>query len=400
MAYFPENLGLGLLSKSKGNFERFIARIAAEGTPVTGYYGRPYINRFYGDAQLILRTRMNVAGTQVEITGVDTHCAGRCLWDVLPSDIGIASKHADATARRLAVKPADGGKGVAVVDIVNADVLPSFLDDDVLTLQMTGFPLAIDYYADEAAYAANWTGRGDGGRWRLSDGAILPAAFLRGQAPEYAGGASEGRVLIRGTVKGVEQCALPEGIGPGGAFVRATIGTRFGDLELVHTAAQVSPPGRKHMRAGATVSGAFVLSGNAAVGEYAGGVVRDARHNLRLLRHAVASGEVGRLRYALDRAAVCTSEIAEDTAVGREAVIRRLRQAYGGGRHVVAARLARVFAGEKESPGPGRVADGTGCVVWDAVDGDRGAAIAFSQTNADGLIVRIDIRRAGRYRYV
>ena len=68
------------------------------------------------------------------------------------------------------------------------------------------------------------------------------------------------------------------------AYIRCIIGTQYGDLELVHTIDQVAEEQRCNIKAGAIVSGAFVLSGDAAIYEYEKGMVLDAEHDLRLLR--------------------------------------------------------------------------------------------------------------------
>ena len=59
MANFMEHLGLDFLVETEDQVRGLWGYIAQEGKAITGYYGYPYLNQHFGDAQLILRTIRN-----------------------------------------------------------------------------------------------------------------------------------------------------------------------------------------------------------------------------------------------------------------------------------------------------------------------------------------------------
>ena len=76
MAGFIENLGLGFLVDDEENAQLLSAIISEQGKAIKGYYGLPYLNKHFGDAQFIMRTRWNDEEKRLEVSGIDTHCAG------------------------------------------------------------------------------------------------------------------------------------------------------------------------------------------------------------------------------------------------------------------------------------------------------------------------------------
>ena len=117
MANYIEHLGLGFLTETEDEVRTLWRYIAQEGEGICGYYGLPYFNCYFGDAQLILRTLPNDEGN-IEIVGMDTHSSGHCVWDVRICGSDIACKGADITERRCVVRRADDGGGIAVINIV------------------------------------------------------------------------------------------------------------------------------------------------------------------------------------------------------------------------------------------------------------------------------------------
>ena len=153
MSNFIENLGLEFLLETEDDVDKLMCIVAREGTPIIGYYGAPYLNLHFGDAQFIARTEIDQELRCIQITGLDTHSSGSCIWKSRVSGIAISPKDAENTQRKCILKRMEDGSGMAVVNIVNADVLPSFLDNDEITLQMVAFPTLIEYFCDEDEYA-------------------------------------------------------------------------------------------------------------------------------------------------------------------------------------------------------------------------------------------------------
>ena len=55
--------------------------------------------------------------------------------------------------RLSAVKNSEGD-GFTIMHLINADVLPSFLEDDEIEAQVVAYALDVHYYEDEGAFAA------------------------------------------------------------------------------------------------------------------------------------------------------------------------------------------------------------------------------------------------------
>ena len=96
MANFMEHLGLDFLVETEDQVRGLWGYIAQKGKAITGYYGYPYLNQHFGDAQLILRTIRNDEEKRIEVVGMDTHSSGNCVWEVYLSDMNITRKDADA----------------------------------------------------------------------------------------------------------------------------------------------------------------------------------------------------------------------------------------------------------------------------------------------------------------
>ena len=237
-----ENLGFDFVMESEENYMGFLAKVCEDGKAITGYYGYPYLNLEYGDSQFVVRTQMT-EDKNLEVVGMDTHVPGRAIWEVMLSDVNFQPKDADPLSRRVVVKRASDGGGMAVVNLINADVLPSFLENEKVKMQMIAFPEMIHYYADEESYAADQPEGANGRKWLLADGSMIATGIFSNHGVDNPDNDkdhySDNYMLIRGTVKGF----IPSIIKIGGqeikTYIRTHIATEHGDLEIVHTIDQV-----------------------------------------------------------------------------------------------------------------------------------------------------------------
>ena len=56
MPVFLENYGMEFFCENEDNYMGLMSLAAKEGKAIKGYYGLPYFNKHFGDAQIILRT--------------------------------------------------------------------------------------------------------------------------------------------------------------------------------------------------------------------------------------------------------------------------------------------------------------------------------------------------------
>ncbi len=248
---------------------RLASLAMAEGQRIPGYGGDYYRLRV-GDAQVMVRTRGNQETGEEELVGIDTHAASECVWecrmvkDVTPDEAGPLS-------RQVLVSAGNSGD-TAVIDLVCADVLPDLREGDSLRLNMVGFPLRVAYSEG------------------ISSGVVA---------------AQEGTVLLEGTVTDAKVGETFFGMEPLTKFLSVTVSTRMGDIELCHPMDMVAKAQQDLVKPGAVVSAYCVLSGDAAIGEYAGGVIFDEERDLTVLSVFFRDGDLARLGPVLRSDCAC-----------------------------------------------------------------------------------------------
>lgn len=246
----------GLTAKPEDAF-RLASLAMAEGQRIPGYQGDYYRYRL-GDAIAVFRAMGNPETGEEELLGLDTHAASRCIWDCrVIKDI----EKADPLSRRVLVGK-DGLEDRAVVDLVCPDVLPGLREGGELRLGMVGFPLRVSY---------------DGGECRPVVEAQRDTVLLQGRVTD----AKVGETFL--------------GMEPLTKFVSVTVSTPMGDVELCHPMELVAKGQQDLVRPGAVVSALCVLSGDCAVGEYAGGVIFDEARNFTVLSAFFREGGIQRL---------------------------------------------------------------------------------------------------------
>lgn len=405
MPNFIKNLGLEALTETDDDAMRFMAVVAQEGKPIEGYYGLPYFNMHFGDAQFVLRTEKNTEEEGLRVTGMDTHSSGNCIWKARLSGMPLNPRNAEKTQHKCGLTRAKDGSGFAVVHIVNADVLPSFLEDDEVTLQMVAFPVLINYYADEDEYTDSQPEEENGDKWLVADGSIMPTGLLINRTPENREADDHPEMddytLIRGTVKAAYWGVTEFGDDKQNTYIRSIIETQFGDLELIHTREQVAEGQRKNIKIGCTVSGVFILSGDAAIYAYEEGIVRDEEHDLRALRYAFVKGEAERLGSILADDALYISDAAKNTYGGKNAIIEHMSYVSERTGPKYLAQMA-VITSVDEGDGasaPPAYAIGKRCVVLSEEREDNYVSIAFIEVDAEGYITKMTVSTDRRYRF-
>ena len=270
MAARLDCFGLSELTAKPEDAFRLASLAMAEGTRIPGYRG-DYSRMRIGDAEVIFRSMGDPATGEEELLGMDTHGATHCVWScTVVKDLTPAE--ADPMSRRVLVRTT--GEDRAVVDLVCPEVLPDIREGDSLRLGMTGFPLRVCYETEGE-----------------SSGVVE---------------AQEDTVLLQGTVKDAKVGETYLGMEPLTKFLSVTVTTRMGDVELCHPMELVPEAQRDLVKPGSVVSALCVLSGDCAVGEYAGGIVFDTERDFAVLSAFFQDGGAARLRPLLRSDCACT----------------------------------------------------------------------------------------------
>ena len=401
MPLFMENFGLDFLTENEDTIRGLMADVAEKARPIMGYYGLPYLNHEYGDVQIILHTERRPEDGVLEVVGMDSHAAGRAVWEVRLSGPNMNHKDTDRLSRRVIVTRSDGG-GMAVVNLVNADVLPGFLEDDSIKMQVIAFPELIEYFQDEDAYADSQPSSKDGGKWLLGEGTVFPSGVMRNRNPNSPEFDTDERlddiVTVRGIAKSLVYGKLEMGSEEQNPFIYCDIDTEFGPLEIVHTIAQVEEAQRKNLRPGSVVVFCGTISGDVAIYEYEKGIVRDEAHNLAVLRYIFTGNDPERLRTILSENTVYLEEYSGKSYAGPDAIIERLQFLQKDHSVKYFAHMATIISiddGEETLP----YSVGKRCIVLASGEETKYESIIFIEVDSNGNICRLVTSGNPRYHF-
>lgn len=397
MANFSENYGLDFLMKDETALG-FVGYTVKEGKAFTSYYGYPYYYKPFGDVEYWISTEKNQDGN-LEVSGIDTHCGGNCIWNMRYSGIDITPKDAPKLKRVLMFNRADGTGGLLPIDLITADVLPSFLEGDPITMQVIGLPLEINYYADEDEYAANQPSDKNGKKWMVANGELFPLSFLANHnTKNHESGKnydSDSYINFTATVTNLYYGTFDLNEDKNDTFIRCLVDTKYGTLELDHTIDQINENQRKNIKVGAVVSGVCILSGDVAIYEYENGAIKDFEHNLQLLRYTLVKGDPERLKSVLTTSTIYSTETTGEELVGADRIIERINYVHENRENEYYANFATITTVDAELDYP----VGTRCIVLSPGKEENYESIVFIDVNEVGIIERIKVSTDKRYHF-
>ena len=330
MANLLDSYGLDFLGKDEDALMSAVRYTVQEGKAIKGYYDTPYFYLPIGSAEFWASSEKSEDG-KLAISGFHTHCGGKTIWEMICTDIDISPKDRPKTERILMMSRSMDNGGMLPVDIITADVLPSFLKDDRLTLQLVAPCLEVNYYATEEEHDKTVPADKRGKKWGVADGALIPLSFL---ANHLVGNYEDGKeydndAYVTFKAKVTRLCVGTFEIGDQkeNTFIRCFADTVYGELEFDHSFDQVPEDLRDNIKVGSIISGVCMISADAAIGEYENGIVKDFDHDLRLVRFTLAKGETERLRSVLTADSVYETDTSGNSCCGADEIIDRLTYA-------------------------------------------------------------------------
>ncbi len=404
MPFFLENYGLDGLCDSEDATRALIHHIMQNGKPIVGYYENSYLNMHYGDVQMILRTERNDDGTGLCVTGIDAHVAGESVWEARISDMNINRKDSDCLSRRILISQIDDDSGLAVVNLINADVLPNFAKDEPIIMQMAAFPAKIDYFSDEDEYinAQPNSTLFEMKSLILEDGLVIPTGLLSNRSPSNPDFDEDDNlddyVNVRGTVKKLVQGVFELNGEKYHSFIRCIIGTQYGDLELLHTIDDVAEGQHKNIHVGAIVSAVCVLSGDVAIYEYENGVIYDEAHDLSMLRGIFSGENPERMRNALAANVEYLSEHSGITYNGADEIIERFREVQDNTKNNCP--YSAFYATISRVDSSASIEQKRRAIALSRDNGQSFDSVAFIDVGNDGKIIKLTISDSEYYRIV
>lgn len=413
MAWNLRSYGLDVFEELMGEKEErdewlaYMARHAKE-CPA---YGGVYLNHYMGWVQFCLHMRRKTE-KEFELCSVDVHNEGNCVWTCRVKAV-LPNAPDDPMSKQVLVSTWED-EGMAVVELINADILPSYEPGEKIQFQVIAQALQAHYYADEERFleaeadtsrAAEAAGEE---RWAPAEECVFPVGFLRrhtvegGKKQEVPLSEEDSVMRVWGTVKAVavEEAKMEEKTAS--RYLVCRIDTEFGELEVVHSIDAVAQEERDNVKAGAVISAICQLSGDVMIYDYDQGIVRDEKNNLMLFRQAFAQNHAWeRVRPALDENCHYRSENSGTELTGRDAII-----AYLSGQcarmdtpdQKYYAWYAELLSPKCDPPGPPHQ-EGERALALAQGEPDNYVSVAFLHTNADGYVDDIELSCDANYRF-
>lgn len=321
MLDFLKNMGMEVFLESDDATDGLIRYTLENGKVIHGYNDYIYVNHHLGNVQLIATAKAH--DDQAEFVDFNVHASGNAIWEVkiheMNVDFGV-----EAFRRIVVTSPKKEEGGLAVVNVVNSEVLPSYEKDEIIRLQMLAFPVEINYFKNEDDYANIDGCKNKNGKiFALADGMLFPAGLFSQSEVEDEEERQDlySYMQVRGTVKRIFMGRITLGEETNHPFVKCIIDTQLGELEIIHTIDMVDKEMQQYMEEGATVSLLCILSGDAAIDDYDHGYICDAENNLKVLRSAFGKGNADYLCNILSDDAEYYSETSEKHFIGKDEII-------------------------------------------------------------------------------
>ncbi len=186
-----------------------------------------------------------------------------------------AAPHYGATASTLRtpvwMSPLESDVRCVPVELHHADVLPSLLSDDVITMQVTLLADTVEYIENDEEVAMAWQ---------------APAPIRPLREIDRLDARTAGHVQVLGLVRDVQ---LLESSGMTGPTCRVEILTRMGALSVVHLWDELSCEQQERVRIGNTIDVTGLLVGDVALEPYLDGPLLDRVHLLRLIKDGLTT---------------------------------------------------------------------------------------------------------------
>lgn len=401
MANMLENYGLDFFAEDEDSLIDFVSYNIKEGKAVPGYYEGSYFYNPMGSVEFWVKTEKAQNGN-LQVVSFDSHGGNRCIWDMIHSGIDITPKDASKLEKVIMFNRSDEDQGGLIpIELITADVLPSMMEGDKISMQVLALPLDIKYYASEDDYVEAQPEGKDGHKWLIGNGSLVALSFLYNhsleryeQGKEYE---TDKYVQFTATVKKIYHGVFEMGGERHNTYIRCYADTEYGELEFDHTLEQVPEEMRENIKVGAIISGTCVLSGDVAIREYENGIVKDFDHNLRLLRYSLEKGDPERLKKVLAPDVVYETDTSGKTYQGACSIIERFIYIHNNRDSEYSTYFATITSVDEQRL---EYPVGTRCIVLADGDAtDNYESIAFMTVDDNGMITKIKISTDGRYHF-
>lgn len=401
-----------------------------EGIPVRAYSGL-YFNKWYKNLQIIAGSIIKDEEKSMEIVSSDTHCAGVSVWKcrVIKE---ITPKDSSELDMRLMVETLSedehGSKSFTVVDVMNADILPSYAPGEIIHLQVIAKADQICFYADEEAFTkaegrkvklpVDENGEREEQTLTIATGFPMPTGFMNNHsittkeeavAVEFTD--EDQWVYLRGKILELSTySALFAGDGEHEevkwVLPAIPVETYFGKIEIMFNATWIREEQKEHVAADNIISTVCEIQGDPLIYEYDKGMVIDIKNNMMAVRYAFSSGRMKRLLPILADNCRFYTEAHDKEIIGKEEIVKYLDEKY---RYITEDQKCRMFTAygfvvnddEEIKQYNLEHKRGDPCITIGVDDGDQKgwSQFAFLEYDAEEKIYGINLTNGDHYQF-
>ncbi len=255
---------------------------------------------------------------------------------------------------RLLVEPLSDdeheSRSFTVIDVMNANVLPSFAPGEIIELQVIAKAEKIGFYPDEEAFVkaegqkvnlpSGENGEKEEQTLTVAAGYPMPSRFMNNHFKKTKEEAEESEftdddkwVYLRGKALSLNTYSA---VFPGDEehedvkwlMPAIPIDTYFGKIDIMFSPDWISDEIRKQLDVGYIVSTVCEIQGDPLFYEYENGMVIDPKNNLMAVRYAFESGKMNRLLPILSDQCRFYTDAHDKEIIGREEIVKYLEEKY------------------------------------------------------------------------
>jgi len=388
--------GIDQLNESK--IKAVMSYIGMHGKIYQGYGNDTFIRNTVNSLDFFLQAKSDEKNTSLKYEYPYFHAASLTTLEMVIDNPSLDTVEDDRNYRKIFVHKKDGTE-YAVVNLINADTLPCFVEGTNITAQVIAYPYGqFRKYVNEEAYRKSINKNGG---ICYPSGTIYPIGYINKYVTPIRGNVGDvDSIFIKGKVLSIRRRTSE--LFSENEYNQIAVQTDWGKLEIVYTDDQLMYGKNNPVTVGSIISGYFWLEGDPAIYQYENYSMQKS-DLLLLLQNTFELGDLERLRRVLAKN-VCLSTVSADNEFdGIDAVIERFKLVEKECRTKVFAHIAEI-TWRKEMEEKGEKKDwygkGTKCIVLAYGHPGRHETVVFINRDKNRLINRITIENAYNYRYI
>jgi hypothetical protein len=304
------SIDLGFLFEKENALSGFVQKVLDSARVINGYKGF-YLYSSIGEPEFEIIADTDDEKQEMELREMEAHVCGDNVWEMaVATDITDGNAH--KMTRSIVFRNAETGEGLVPVGLRFSDVLPSFLPDDMIKIQIVAFAESVELFENEEDYFAVCEKDENGNAIEPGNGVIFPSGLVHNHTAlpdedeENDTGVTDLFCVLRSKIKRIEKGGMTnwwktddESEQTFHTFDYVTVDTLYGELELIVGASLLTEEQKKIYKEGSVIYSVITLSGDVCVDEFENGAVFNEECDLRLIRQGLVKGETDRIFSAL-----------------------------------------------------------------------------------------------------